>query len=87
MKRPGLTIVQRLWLPIVESLRAQATRLAGMASALRSGNEPRPAPPPASPPPPQRPAEAAQAAINQARASSKPAATGARGAADDWESF
>jgi len=69
-----------------ESLKDQAARLAGVVSTFRIGQTQRVVTPPA-PPLPPRPAEVAQAVISQAKASSRPAATGASGASDDWENF
>jgi methyl-accepting chemotaxis protein-2 (aspartate sensor receptor) len=75
-----------------ESLREQAQRLAGVvgtfeldgAAAHGAAAPIRPAAPAARPAP--RPAEAAEAVIEQARATSRPAAA-AKPAGDDWESF
>ncbi|HSW07198.1 hypothetical protein [Aquabacterium sp.] len=82
MKRRGLTIVQRLGLGTLFLVRSIRTRLSSQAQAVERIGQGDPAP--AAPP---RPAEAAQAAISQARASSRPASSGAAGQADDWESF
>ena len=79
-------MAQRLWLRVARSLRSLPARLAGVVSRLRVGKNLAPVvPPPA--PLPQRPAEVAQAAIDQAKASSRPATAGPKGTADDWEAF